>query len=50
MLKFRDWAAEIEGPKTARERQRIGNIYINRNMIGAVVGRGSIYANEDTQR
>ena len=50
MLKFRDWAADIEGPKTARERQRIGDIYINRNMIGAVVGCGSDYSHEDTER
>ncbi len=50
MLKFRDWAADIEGPKTARERQRIGNIYINRNMIGAVVGRGTMCTHEDSQR
>ena len=36
--------------ETARERQRIGDIYINRNMIGAVVGRESMCTNEDSQR
>lgn len=35
---------------SCEDAQHIGSIYINRNMIGAVVSCGSDYAHEDTER